>query len=90
MALERISSHWRDTGRVPRFFIIDARSTFPLLLFLIHIKLWTFVLAATTTIVFGAIEHFGFTTQVFARVIRTYLAGKRKLSKPWWREERPR
>ena len=90
MAVKRISSHWRDTGRVPRFFIIDARSTFPLLLFLTHIRLWTFVLAAMTTIIFAAIEHFGFSTQVFARMIRGFFAGKRKLSKPWWREERPR
>lgn len=90
MAAPRIASHWRDSGRIPRFFIIDARSTFPLLLFLFHIKIWTFVIAAITTTFFGIIGHFGFSTIVFLRVVRTYLAGKRKLNKAWWREERLR
>lgn len=90
MAIKRISSHWRDTGRVPRFFFIDARSTFPLLIFLVHIRMWTFFVAILTTVIFGAIEHFGFTTQKFTRAMRSYIAGKVKLSKPWWRIERPR
>lgn len=90
MAIKRIASHWRDTGRVPKFFIIDARSTFPLLIFLVHIRMWTFIVAVITTAIFGAIEHFGFTTQKFVRILRTYAAGRIKLSKPWWRLERPR
>jgi intracellular multiplication protein IcmT len=90
MAVDRISAHWRDSGRVPRFFIIDARSAFPLLLFLMHIKLWTFVVAIITMAFFGSIEHFGFTTIVFLRLLRTYLAGRRKPTQPWWREERVR
>lgn len=88
MVVRRIDSHWRDSGRSPRFFGIDARSTFPLLLFLLHIRLWTFVLATVVTVFFGMIEHYGFSTVVFLRLFRTMMAGKRKIVKPWWREER--
>lgn len=87
MAIQRIQSHWRDSGRTPRFFFIDARSSFPLLLFLVHIKWWTFFVAVGAMLLFGIIEHFGFTTIVFLRMVRSFLAGKRKLAKPWWRDE---
>lgn len=88
MAIKNIESHWRDTARTPRLFIIDARSAFPLLFFLIHIRLWTFILAVVVTLFFGLIEHYGFSTTVFLRAFRSYLAGKVKYSKPWWRAER--
>ncbi|MFN7097485.1 MAG: IcmT/TraK family protein [Gammaproteobacteria bacterium] len=88
MVAPEVISHWRDSGRIPRFFGIDARSTFPLLLFLMHIKVWTFIVAVVATIVFGLIERYGFSAIVFVRIIRSLLAGRRKLVKPWWREDK--
>ncbi len=87
MARLRVVSHWRDSGRVPHFFIIDARSAFPLLLFLVHIKVWTFVLAVVITLFFGILSRYGLSTVVFFRSVRTLLAGKIKQSKPWWRRK---
>jgi intracellular multiplication protein IcmT len=87
MAILKVISHWRDSGRLPRFFIIDARSAFPLLLFLIHIKWWTFFVALAITLFFAVIEHYGLSTTVFFRSVRTILAGKVKTSKPWWRRK---
>lgn len=88
MAKENIIAHWRDSGRTPRFFGIDARSTFPLLLFLVHIKLWTFILALSATLLFGIIERYGFSASVFLRILRNLLAGKRKYARPWWRDDK--
>lgn len=88
MAAPQVISHWRDSGRIPRFFGIDARSTFPLLLFLVHIKWWTFIVAVIATILFGLIERYGFSATVFLRMIRSLLAGRRKLVRPWWREDK--
>mgnify|MGYP006327536373 FL=1 len=45
MARVPIEAHWRDSARIPRFFLIDARAAFPLLLFLLHIRVWSFLLA---------------------------------------------
>lgn len=78
-------SHWRDSARSARFFIVDARAAFPLLLFLLHIRFWTFGLAIVTMVFFGLLERFGFTIPVFRRWIRNLLAGSYKTSDPWWR-----
>ena len=76
---------WRDSARIPRFFIIDGRAAFPLLLFLLHIRLWTFIVAIIATLFFTALERYGFSIKVFLLWFRCFLAGKRKMSSPWWR-----
>ncbi len=78
------SAHWRDSARATRFFLIDARAAFPLLLFLLHIRLWSFMLALVATIFFAALERYGFTLNVFLRWLRAFFAGPRKISYPWW------
>lgn len=80
-----MAAAWRDTARSARFFFVDYRAAFPLLLFLLHIKLWTFTLAIIATLCLYALERYGFTVPVFLRIARSWLAGPRKFSKPWWR-----
>lgn len=77
-------AHWRDSARYPQFFIIDARAVFPVLLCLLHIRLWTVVLALLATTFFAILNRYGFTLAVFGRWIRSKLAGKRKVALPWW------
>ena len=79
-------THWRDSARNARFFIIDARAVFPLLLWLVHIRWWTFEIAIVMMIFFGALERYGFSPQVFARYFRNLLAGGIKSCRPWWQE----
>lgn len=76
---------WRDSARNVRFFFIDFRATFPLLIFILHIRWWTFFLALFAMIFFGMLERFGFTVAVFLRWIRAYVAGPRKIAQPWWK-----
>jgi intracellular multiplication protein IcmT len=79
-------AHWRDSARNVKFFIIDYRATFPLLLLLFHIaSLWTWVFAITATLFFGMLERWGFTVAVFLRWLRAYVAGARKIAQPWWK-----
>lgn len=78
-------AHWRDSARNVTLWIIDFRACFPLLLFLLHIRLWTFVVAMIFTIFFGIIQYYGFTLNVFLRWLRAFLAGPRKIAQPWWR-----
>lgn len=78
-------AHWRDSARTARFFWIDARAAFPLFLFLMHISFWTLGIALVATSFFSALEHYGFTVPVFLRLTRVWLAGKRKISHPWWK-----
>lgn len=86
MARTPTEPHWRDSARNPRFFLIDARAAFPLLLFLLHIRVWTFVVAIIVMAFFAAIEHYGFSLVVFLRWLRSTLAGPRKVAIPWWKE----
>lgn len=79
------SSHWRDSARSARFFMVDARAAFPIFLFLMHIRVWTAVLVLVSAVFFGIIEHYGFTVPVFLRWIRLFLAGPTKSAQPWWR-----
>lgn len=78
-------ANWRDSARIPRFFLFDARAAFPLLFFLLHIRFWTLGLAIIATIFFAAIERYGFTVSVFLRWLRNKIIGSRKMASPWWR-----
>lgn len=79
------TAHWRDSSRPARLFMVDARAAFPVFLFLMHIRVWTAVLALVTIVIFGFIEHAGFSIPVFLRYVRTKLAGPRKVAVPWWK-----
>ena len=80
------SSHWRDVARTPRFFVVDAYASFPLVLMLLHIQLWTFLLAIASITFFVILERFKFTLPVFKRWIKATLAGNIRYAYPWWRQ----
>jgi intracellular multiplication protein IcmT len=79
-------THWRDSAYTARFFFVDARAAFPLLFFLLHIKLWTFFLAVGFMLFFALIEKYGLSLIVFSRWFRNFLAGPHKSSDPWWKK----
>lgn len=85
MDISTSGAHWRDSARVTRFFLIDARAAFPLLFLLLHIRLWTFLIAVVAVTFFAALERYGFTVTVFKRWLRCVIAGKRRISRPWWK-----
>jgi intracellular multiplication protein IcmT len=78
------NAHWRDSARAARFFIIDAKAAFPIFLFLLHIRIWTFVLAVAVTFFFTFLNRFGYSIAVFLRITRAFFAGPRKIAVPWW------
>jgi len=80
------TAHWRDSARNTRFFVVDARAAFPFLLFLLHIRMWSFFLAVVTTCFFAMLERYGFTVTVFLRWFRGLLAGTSKTAAPWWKQ----
>jgi intracellular multiplication protein IcmT len=78
------NASWRDSARPARFFIIDAKAAFPVLLFLLHISWWTFYIVIAATLFFTALNKFGYSVEVFLRIVRGFFAGSRKLAIPWW------
>ena len=81
----RDSTRWRDVARTPRFYFMDAWSALPLLLFLMHMRLWTFVFSIVCISFFIILEKFKFTVPVFFRWLRATLAGPLRSARPWWR-----
>ena len=84
MKLPTGDANWRDSARSPKFFIFDAKAAFPLLLFLLHIRWWTFIVAVVAWLTFTYLNYRGFSVEVFLRWLRAMLAGKRKIATPWW------
>ena len=78
-------AHWRDSARNVRFWIVDYRACFPLLIFIFHISWLTFALAIVAILFFSALERYGFTVAVFSRWLRAFIAGPRKIAQPWWK-----
>lgn len=74
---------WRDTARPAQFFGIDAFAVYPFLLFMLHMKWWTFILAIVAMIALAVLSRHGFTLPVFYRVVRSYLAGPARFAVPW-------
>ena len=80
------TAHWRDSARTPRFLILDAYSALPLLLFLLHIRLWSFILCVGICIFFATLNRFGYSLPVFMRIVRVFLGGKLRSARPWWQK----
>lgn len=78
------NAHWRDTAREPKLWIFDYLATFPLVIMMFHITWTTFAFAIAVMVFFSVLKHYGFSLPVFARTVRSFLAGKRRLSTPWW------
>lgn len=85
MAATDASAHWRDSARNARFFIVDAYAAFPLVLVLVHMRLWTFMTAIIVMAFFMVLERFKFTVPVFIRWTKSTLAGPIKQADTWWR-----
>jgi intracellular multiplication protein IcmT len=85
MGKEITMAHWRDSARSVRLFFLDFRACFPLLILMLHIRLWTFILALIATVFFASLERYGFTLMVFLRWFRAFIAGNRKIAQPWWK-----
>jgi intracellular multiplication protein IcmT len=83
MALN-VNAHWRDSARPIKFFIWDGRAAFPVVIFLMHISLWTFITTLVLIIFFSILNRYGFTPMVFFRWFRNLIAGSRKMAIPWW------
>ena len=74
--IEIFQGFWRESARPVRLFFLSAYVAIPLMVFLLHIRMWTFVLLVLTIVAMTVIERFGFTPPVAVLAIRAWLAGK--------------
>lgn len=70
--------HWRNTQKPARFFFLDARAFLAILFFLMHARLWTFVLVLAVMFSFWLFERRGLTFDAALRAIRCWFVGIRR------------
>lgn len=74
-----VYAHWRDSGRQPKFWLVDARASLFILLVLLHIRLWTVALMIIVFLFLALLEYYKLPLPVFLRLVRSSLMGKRKV-----------
>ncbi len=70
--------HWRNTQKPARFFALDARAFVAILLFLVHARLWTFLVAISVMFVFWMLERRGLTFEASLRAFRSWSLGRNR------------
>ncbi|WP_116963323.1 IcmT/TraK family protein [Fastidiosibacter lacustris] len=73
-------THWRDSGRKPKFFIIEAQVFIPIVLCLFHFRTWTLCLSIGTGILLFILSRYQVTLWVFLLNLREWLLGREKLT----------
>jgi intracellular multiplication protein IcmT len=69
---------WCFTALRPRFFKLDAKAIFPLGLWLLHWRLWTFMVAIIGVMVMAALERWGLPPKMALGRLKVLLAGPYK------------
>jgi intracellular multiplication protein IcmT len=70
--------NWRVTQKPARFFAVDARAATAIFLWLVHARVWTFIIALITMLVFWIMERRGLTFEAALRTLRVWLIGRRR------------
>lgn len=81
---------WRYTAKKVRLGPFDSYVVVPpLILFAMHIKFWTFMLAVVAVSVMWVLElFFRLPLPEAIRVVRSSIAGERRAATPWWKIRR--
>lgn len=75
---------WQNTGLTSVFLMVDAKASYPLLLFIIHPRAWTAILWGLSVLLFGFLSYRGYKVNTAIRMFRAWLSGPVVSSKPFW------
>ena len=76
---KEIGAHWRDSGRTPKLFWIDARAFIPIVITLFHFRVWTISLSIAFIIFLTIIARFNIPLTVFIKLVREFFTGRKKI-----------
>ena len=83
-----LNINWRDTARPIRFFMLDARVLWILLLWAFHMCLETLVLALVGVAIFAWFEFWGLTPVAALKSLKNILITKERGIKRFYAERR--
>jgi intracellular multiplication protein IcmT len=70
--------HWRDSARTAKFFKVDGRIFFVLLISIFHFTIWTLVLSVITFIFFMILNSYKITIIRVLYIINDFFFGRKK------------
>lgn len=76
------TSHWRDSARSARFFMVDARAAFPIFLFLMHIRVWTGILVLVSAVFLVLLSIMALLFRYFCVGCEAFLQGRLERRNP--------
>jgi intracellular multiplication protein IcmT len=79
---------WRNTMLPVRVYVVDARVLIPVMVVLVHIRVWTLYVALGGIAVFTALEWLGLTFPAAVRTVRRWIVGSRRAAIPAWKKRR--
>lgn len=82
--------HWRNSMKYVKFFALDARVALFLMIFLLHMRPWTFGLFCAVCLLFWLLERKGLSFDAAIRSFRTWLLGSKRPAYLWLRRRRMR
>lgn len=74
---------WRDSARELRFLGINYVAVFPLVIWMLHANMFTFVTAIVVIAALAILERFKYSPAVVFRLVRCFIGGKVRYSKNW-------
>ena len=78
--------YWRETMRPAKFLIFDSRAVLVLLPTLMHLRLWTLILAISTMFMFWYFERKGVSADSILRFARARLIGSKRSARGQFEE----
>ena len=73
--------HWRNTMKPVRFFMLDGRIVFFVVLVLLHARPWTIYLLFGVGVIFWILERRGLSFAAALRALRLWFIG---INRPAW------
>lgn len=88
--METSGIQWRFTAHKVRILGFDAMVVMPpLVLFAMHIRVWTAIVLAVVVLGMWMVElFFQMPLSVARRSLRSFVAGRHRPVVPWWKERR--
>jgi len=85
----RGSFYWRKTSGRPNFlWMFDYLTVGFVLLFILHMRSWTFWLAIGAMVFFSILAKFGFTIPLLLRRLGFVIGGRSRPARGWWHWDR--
>ena len=72
------TNYWFHSAKPIKIFIVDYRLTIFLLFFLVHMRLWTFMLLIVMVVFFAILESFNLDLNNAFKKLRCSISGRHK------------